>query len=475
MDMSKFNIFVQDSDGSFIVYNTLQGSISIVNSNLARILKDKDIKLLENSESPDLLENLKEQGIIKDSNFDELEHYEKMHKHWKEGKENVEFNVLLTYDCNFECPYCYQGRGDVGEKIHGFRYMNQALLDSVKKFIKNTTIERGSKKLELVLYGGEPFLPLAKKMGIDLTDEIYEWTKANNINFGLNVLSNGSLMDEETIRWLSKYKARLQIPIDGDPEMHNKYRFYKEDGRGSFEDIAKVLEMTRGTDIETHIRISLTDQTYPTMERLLDELKTRKLTHVYPDFCYITAFTEACVGFGGHTLSDLKLFKIIPELWMKAHERGFPLDIRPQVKPLPCSSIADGSFIVDPFGDVYKCWELVGLKDNIVGRIDSNGNLMKTSAYEDVLKRNPLEIEQCRNHVYLPSCAGGCVCKAKWQSKTYRAPGCGTERYLLNDKIKTYVKTIDLSKLRTINSHGLSLLKVEGRQEPKMSHCYVLV
>ncbi len=346
---------------------------------------------------------------------------------------------------------------------------------ATKKFIKKTTTERNAKKLELVLYGGEPFLPRAGEIGRELTDEISEWAKGNSIDFGLHVLSNGSLIDEDIVKWLSSYGTRLQIPVDGDPEMHNRYRFYKDVRRGSFEDIAKVLGMTKGTNIETHIRISLTDETYPTMERLLDELKSRELTHVYPDFCYITSFTDACADFENHTLSDLKLFKVMPELWRKAHERGFPLDIRPQVQPLPCSSVADGSYIVDPFGKVYKCWELVGLKEHVVGKIDFDGNLEKTDMYGAVLERNPINIEQCRNHAYLPACGGGCVCKAQWQSGTYHAPGCGTEKYLLKDKVRVYVETLSHPN-KPVNLAGdFRLQKIEGRQQPKMSHCYVLV
>lgn len=475
MKTSKFNVFVRENDGTELVYNTLRGSISRVNQQLAQLLKSRDLTSFDDADLVGIVENLKEQGILIAPTFDELREYGEMHQRWKDGRENVEFNALLTYDCNFECPYCYQGRGEKGQQIHGFKYMSPELLSATKKFIKKTTAERGAKKLELVLYGGEPFLPRAREMGRELTDEVSEWARNNNIAFGLHVLSNGSLIDKDTVKWLSDYKTRLQIPVDGDPGMHNKYRFYKKDKRGSFEDIARVLGMTKETNVETHIRISLTDETYPTMEGLLDELKTRGLTHVYPDFCYITAFTDACAGFEEHTLSDSKLFKVMPELWRKAHERGFSLDIRPQVQPLPCSSVADGSYIVDSFGEVYKCWELVGLKEHMVGKIDFDGNLEKTLIYGEVLERDPLNIEQCRNDAYLPACAGGCVCKAQWQSKTYHAPGCGTEKYLLRDKVRVYVETLDLSDKQMTLVGNFRLQKIEGRQQPKMSHCYVLV
>jgi len=468
--LSRYNLFIPVENGRELVYNTLTSSITKVNCTLSRALKGNNgaftnFKILE--------EKLMEAGILVQEKTDELKEYENLHRQWKGGKETVGFNVLLTYDCNFECPYCYQGRGKEGEKIHGFAYMPSNVLHATKEFIKRTAAERESKTLELVLYGGEPFLVPDRCK--ELADEIAEWAQRNNVAFKLHALSNGSLITGEIINWLSDYKCRLQIPVDGALETHDKYRFYKDTKTGSFEDVLRVLNLTKGTDIETHIRISLTDETCPTMEGLLDALKDKGLNHVYPDFCYITAFTNACLDFKGHTLSDLKLFKVMPELWINAHERGFPLDIRPQIRPLPCSSISDGSFIVDPFGNVYKCWELVGQKEHMVGRIRPDGCLEKTEVYGDVLERNPVEIIQCRNHAYLPACGGGCVCKAQWVHKTYHAPGCGTERYLLRDKIKIYVDTLDL-KDKWAESHGeFEIQPIEARQQPKMSHCYVLV
>lgn len=474
MKLSSYNIFVSANDEKKLIYNAFSGSLSAINSVLAGKLKEQDLDFLDLPHLSELSVSLLDQGILIDDDLDELGEFEKMHLRWKKGTESVEFNALLTYDCNFECPYCYQGRGKKGEEIHGFRYMSNDLLNSTTEFIKKTVRDRDAKKIELVLYGGEPFLPRAREMGKVLTEEISNWAKDNNKAFALHVLSNGSLIDAEIINWLSGFETRLQIPVDGNPEMHNRYRFYKDTGQGSFDDIVNVLRLTRGTGIETHLRISLTDETYPTMEDLLNILQAEGLNHVYPDFCYITAFTEACETFKGHTLSDLKLFRVMPELWRMAHEKGFPIDIRPQVQPLPCSSVADGSYIIDPFSEVYKCWELVGLKEHMVGTIDKMGNLEKTDVYGDVLERNPVKIEQCRDHIYLPACGGGCVCKAHWKNDTYHESGCGSEKYLLTEKIKVYSETV-VGEKEIVATDDLYLQKIEGPQEPRMSHCYVLV
>lgn len=463
MKVSRFNLTVKDGQDDF-VYNTLTGSISKIGKDIAKALKTKDIASLDGNLTP-----LIDSGFIVDDNVDEIADYRKIHNEWKSGKRLSEFNMLITYDCNFACPYCYQGRDEETSKIHNYRKMTPENIKAFKDFVKRTVSDRGSKDMSLILYGGEPML--MKKECMETTDELADWASMNKVNFYLQALSNGVLIDKPFIDWASGYKMRIQIPVDGAPEQHNKLRFYKKTGKGSFDDITKVLGMLRETDVETHIRISLTNDTYPTMERMLDTLKERGLDHIYTDFCYITAFTEACEGFKEHTLSDAKLFDVMPKLWRESHKRGFKQDVRPYPQALPCSSIADGSYIVDPFMEVYKCWELVGLKEHSVGKLDERGNIQKNEIYKEVLDRDPTQIEGCKDHIYLPSCGGGCVCKAYWNEGTYNAKGCGSENFLLPHRVRFYAETNNgLDEVKPDQIHILS-----GKVEPKMKHCYVLV
>jgi uncharacterized protein len=214
------------------------------------------------------------------------------------------------------------------------------------------------------------------------------------------------------------------------------------------------------------------------MEELLTDLKERGFTHVYPDFCYITAFTEACLDFEDRCLTDDVLFKVMPQLWEAARTKGFPLDIRPQVQPLPCSSVAEGSVVIDPYGDLYKCWELVGLKDHIAGHINPDGSFEKKDPYSVVLNRNPTEIKNCNNCKVLPACGSGCVCKALWREGTYNAPGCGSVKFLLRDQLKTYVKIKEAegSLIKDdITSKDMYIGVIESGVEPRIKHCYTLV
>ena len=185
------------------------------------------------------------------------------------------------------------------------------------------------------------------------------------------------------------------------------------------------------------------------MEKMLDDLKERGLTFLKPDFCYITSFVEACNSFSKYCLVDSDLYKVLPKLWALARKKGFKTDLlRPRVSPLPCSSIADGSFVIEPDGTVYKCWELVKLKQHAAGKITDNGTLQIKPAYYDTLNRNPCLIEDCQKCKYLPACSGGCICKAVWNKGTYQGSGCGSVRFLLPEQLIVWLSNCRVLVLR---------------------------
>lgn len=428
MKSSVYNIFVPTKDKSkFVAYNTLRGSTSIVNDELKNAIESGKLP-----EDKKLLETLKNTNLIVEDKADEKKVCKYLHAKHKFDNSYQHFCVIITYDCNFRCPYCYQGADKDKQPI------SNETLEKVIKCIKLTCKERKARDLEITLYGGEPFLfpEKCKK----LVEETSEWAKENGIKFHLTALTNGSLVTKELAEWLSGYKARVQIPLDGYKTVHDKYRYHVDEKRGSYEDLMKTFNYFKGTDASIHLRISVTKETYPTIDKMLEDLKERGLSHLHPDFCYITAFVEACNEFSPYCLKDSELYKVLPELWKKSREAGFKTDLlKPQVAPLPCSSIADGSYVIDPTGNIFKCWELVIQKEHIVGKILDSGKMELTPAYYETLIRDPSTMEDCEKCKFLPACSGGCICKATWNKGTYHASGCGTVKFLLIEQLKAYL------------------------------------
>jgi uncharacterized protein len=116
---------------------------------------------------------------------------------------------------------------------------------------------------------------------------------------------------------------------------------------------------------------------------------------------------------------------ILLPLWRKTKELGFEININPSKKYLHCGLYSDSAFTIAPTGDVYKCWDFVNEEKHRVARIGEGGKVIDTTfAYFDWMTRNPYEIEDCKECVYLPACGGGCVGTSFAETKQYHAAGC---------------------------------------------------
>lgn len=94
-----------------------------------------------------------------------------------------------------------------------------------------------------------------------------------------------------------------------------------------------------------------------------------------------------------------------------------------------CGAISYNSYVIDPHGDLYKCWDSIGNIDEKVGTIyDSiqlNTNLCKWLTY------NPYK-KNCINCKVLPMCNGGCPNQFIQTGRL----GCCSSFYNLNKKLE---------------------------------------
>ncbi|MDE5900194.1 MAG: SPASM domain-containing protein [Muribaculaceae bacterium] len=79
--------------------------------------------------------------------------------------------------------------------------------------------------------------------------------------------------------------------------------------------------------------------------------------------------------------------------------------------PLPfkseCSIRNRNSIVIGPNGELYKCWQDVGIEDKIYGYIDGRVTNEKV-LLEYLMDADPLDDEECRECLLFPICSGGC-------------------------------------------------------------------
>lgn len=121
--------------------------------------------------------------------------------------------LTLTQNCNLQCTYCYE------------HYKSQTVMniDEAKRIIdiEFDNIDNYD-KLEIDLFGGEPFL------AFNLVQEIADYICSKPISQPCTIFltTNGTLVHGKIQEWLEDHKCCVVcgLSLDGTREMHNKNR-----------------------------------------------------------------------------------------------------------------------------------------------------------------------------------------------------------------------------------------------------------
>lgn len=229
------------------------GAIDIATDNVVNFLKDHvTFSQEEFPLSEKTLEMLEQRGYVTDKTAAE----ERQHvRRWAElfHKYNKAFSpgfmFLVSYDCNFRCPYCYEG-GISGDGRHWTQQrFSKELVDKAYQAMEQIEPRKERQGHVITLYGGEPLM----KENKEIVNYILEQGKKNGFYF--NAITNGYDLEcyEE---WLGPDMINfLQITLDGDQKMHDSRRFHHQTGH-SFEKIYRNIKMALDKDIRVSIRFN---------------------------------------------------------------------------------------------------------------------------------------------------------------------------------------------------------------------------
>jgi uncharacterized protein len=416
------------------IYNALHGSIFEVDGEGRNALEGKtpfdDLP-------PDVQGLLKDNGIFVEDNIDELRLFKVKFDDFKYDKRSLLFTLITSYECNLDCPYCYESRPalpEIGLTLEG--------AEIIIKFITQKTVQFGSRNLSFYLFGGEPLLK--PEPGINIARILKAWAESNKISFNLGLVTNATLLTSGMISSLSEFgNVFTQITLDGPQEVHDKKRVYKTGG-GTYRDILAALQRCRRANFDVKIRINVDKDNVKDIPRMLDDLIRSGLGGLRLTFCALSPLTRACAHYLSY-LDTAETTSLIPGLWETALNKGFLLDIAPKATPVYCGSATDSAYVIDPFLDVYKCYASVGIKEHRVGYLDADGGLIKEYPYYDLLSRDPLDFkdQKCLHCKLLPTCGGGCALDSHKTFGSYHHGRCDFFSRIIEQRMQLYLKYRD--------------------------------
>ena len=209
---SKYGIYVLEYEKEFVYFDSKALSIFVSST-----LNEKEFSKIKNLRK-------KEVRTIKNNNI--LTDY------------LTSLTLCVSTGCNLRCKYCYANEGSYNRKFHimTFEHMKEIFIqvcNIYKRGIGNITF-----------FGGEPLL--GKTSIIKFAHFVEDYCLTNNIEKPtFSIVTNGTLIDNETLELFNKYHFLVTISIDGIKEVNDENRIYKNSTKSVFDTVKNNLNFNK--------------------------------------------------------------------------------------------------------------------------------------------------------------------------------------------------------------------------------------
>lgn len=315
---------------------------------------------------------------------------------------SLNLTLIPTRGCNFRCTYCFES-----DKNYPNDCMELEVMDAVIELIDTKLEENGN--LVITWFGGEPLLKIdiIKKM----QERMQEIVKRKKLNFYSGIITNGYLLTPKVVEELMEAGVRFsQITVDGTKKAHDKKRVLK-DQTGTFERIIKNIK-NANEEFQISMRISVDKENIENMREFIEYIALNgfaKRKNIHPYFAIVNDYSTGH-GEGSCNCFSIKEFAAEEsELNQYAFSKGINITKRINPNIISCGSLSPQSFVVEPNGDLQKCWELVGNSKTKIGNI-----LLLNSQKEYISNQvkwyswTKFDNVECKTCNILPLCMGGC-------------------------------------------------------------------
>lgn len=343
--------------------------------------------------------------------------------------------LILTGNCNLRCSYCWEKGGKPVD-------MSEETAFAAIDFFMETS--RNLRELTVLFFGGEPLLRF------DLMQRVWDYgtecAKALGKRISWNMTTNGTLLNEEIMRWLAKHKVKYLLSVDGGREDHDRFRRFA-DGRGSFDVIAGKIALMKRYQPWMGARMSVMPESCATLRKSIEELHSLGINQFILGYAHgIRWTTENLIAYESAMRDVCELY-----LEMKFNQRHFRMTIfeagdigkLPERDKFGCGA-GRARFSVDPYGAIYGCSKMA----NITGL--GNGVLPLGNVFQGftrIQNRKPLlnasivPREKCRKCEFKDRCSGGCPALSYSCTGSIYLPGeIGCKIWFISDRIDEYMK-----------------------------------
>lgn len=423
MKLSKYNVYIKEQK-DMIIYNTLTGGVLELEQKYWEEVENFRNNKIELSN--DLEHNLVKGGMIIADDINEIHLLKMMHMTQKYNNTVVSFTIAPTLECNFCCPYCY-------EKGHRHNSMTPEVVDKTIQFINSYC--KGKKQLDVTWYGGEPLLKL------DVIEKITNGIKKEGIEYNAAIVTNGYYLSRDIAKKLVDFSARsVQITLDGPPEIHNKRRRMPNGEDTFYKIVNNIVEACNIIPIVIRINVDKTNIKF--VNKIIDVFIEKNVDKKI--LFYLAPVDEINDnGVIKECMSDQDFSKYQMNFIKRNKQLGIDVYHLPECSPGNCGAVSANSFVIDPLGDLYKCWDEIGIISKKCGSIFNEETI--TGRYIEWVNYPFIYYKECKECEYLPICLCGCP----YHNIEKNSKECHSIKYNAKEMIlmlKGHIKNDDICK-----------------------------
>lgn len=395
MRLSNYYFYTPLSDGTtrYIIINTLFGTMDLIGEEEYRWLctwEKTGIPLNRDLNQENLYEYLCKKKYIL-SEFEEQNQIESIQKKhdlklltFFEKPKSIGF--VVNYDCNFDCPYCYQKN-----KVKGLLTKEQvdSILDNFGGCVSNIT-----------LIGGEPLL----LENMDILNYIFNrfpLASYSIVTNGFNLMEYFHILKERKISF-------IQVTIDGVKDTHDLTRTHIS-GEKTYEKIKGNVEYYLYHNIPIRIRMNVSNQNISQVVELYNDFFTCKqykndlLSFEFQALFNLPIEHRSAIS---NQLNELARLGIIKNQMADKNIHNMSYEsIKQRLKPNIKSCLLDmNTLYFDPKGRLFNCILALGSEERSIGNYFPSYHLKVKS----FLSRSVLKIDKCSNCKFAFLCGGGC-------------------------------------------------------------------
>lgn len=325
-------------------------------------------------------------------------------------KEMPVFAIALNVAqmCNLKCVYCYGNEGEYDRK--------GLMEDETAIKVVDWLIEysKSEKQIAINFFGGEPLInfPLLKRIVKYAAKKAKECLK--EVKF--SITSNATLLDDDIIAFLNKYKIQPIISFDGPADIQDIKRPFKN-GSGSYEIVTNNIKKLLLIIPKAICRATISDpESFSRVQAVIKEIgflfyylvsespslfKNNNVKRKAKNIRTSAGMVEYLESVANEALQSIKNRSIES---IDAKILSVLEDITFQNKRYYACGAGRGYFGISSSGDLYPCHRFIGMQKVRIGSIYDDRLVRKV--YQNTLVTQLNKCSRCWVKYF---CGGGCM------------------------------------------------------------------